>query len=80
MPDYRETVIRLDHDAKIAEVWTEQRGILTRLKRSGFTFQKAQGKGQWWRGPLRGILIRKGPSRRGSGGNTANLRKVAANV
>lgn len=65
--DFRETVIRLDHDAKTAEVWTEQRGVLSRLKRSGFTLISKSGRGEWWRGPLRGVLIRKVPLRSGSG-------------
>lgn len=35
MPDYRETIIRLDHGARTAEVWTAERGLKTRLKRLG---------------------------------------------
>lgn len=62
MPDYRETIIRLDHEAKTAQIWSQNRAILTRARRSGFVEENRQGSGVWLSGPIRGILIRKGPS------------------
>ena len=34
--DYRETLIRIEHESQTAEVWTEQAGLASRLKKLGF--------------------------------------------
>ncbi len=47
--DYSETIIRLDHDGKFAEVWTQNRAVLSLLKRTGAIALERQIKGEWWR-------------------------------
>src|SRR5438046_203684 len=47
--DADETVIRLDHDLKVAEVWTANRRIVSLMKRAGATPLDRQILGQWWR-------------------------------
>lgn len=64
MKDHRETLIRLDHDARTAQIWTENRGVRGRALRCGWRIEKEQAGGIWLTGPLRGILIRKGPGTR----------------
>ena len=78
MPDYRETVIRLDHDAKTAEVWTENRAVLTRLRRAGAVQTNRQGRGHWYTAPIRAILIRKVPVKGQGTGRPFPGRKVAS--
>ena len=58
MKDYRETLIRLDHDKGSCEVWTENRRVKTRLKRCGFKFLRAQAKGEWWMGKIKQVSLR----------------------
>jgi hypothetical protein len=65
MPDYRETIIRIDHDAKIAEVWTRSRAILSKLKRIGAKPLDKQIRGEWWQVGIRQISLRK-PAKRGN--------------
>ena len=61
MPDTRETIIRLDHDGKYAEIWTETRSIISRCRRFGYPQTGTQAKGVWLRLPIRAISIRKWP-------------------
>lgn len=58
MPDYRETIIRLDHDAKTAEIWTENRGVIGKATRAGWTVTHKQAGGTWLAGGIRGVLVR----------------------
>lgn len=66
MKDYRETLIRIDHDAKTCEVWTERRGVISRLKRSGFIKIREQNLGVWFSGTARQVLLRAIPGKRPS--------------
>ena len=59
MPDHRETIIRIDHVAKTAEIWTISRRITTRLRRIGAKPLERQIAGQWWSLPERSISLRK---------------------
>jgi hypothetical protein len=51
--DCNETVIRLDHDLKIAEIWTPNRRVQSTLRRAGAEPLERQIGGQWWRVPFR---------------------------
>ncbi len=53
--DYHESMIRLDHDLKIAEVWTTNPRITSVMKRVGATPLDRQIAGQWWRVPFRAL-------------------------
>ena len=64
MSDSKETLIRLDHDGKFAEIWTETRSIISRCKKFGYPQTGAQAKGVWFRVPIRAIGIKKWPSGR----------------
>ena len=72
--DSDETLIRLDHDAKIAEVWTMKKGIVSKLKRVGASFQDRQGPGLWATLPIKSISFRKPVKRGHFQPNTAGLR------
>lgn len=69
--DTRETVIRIDHDEGIVEVWTMMRGLINKLRKLGFEELSAQGRGVWYKGTKRQISFRnkakKGGSRRTKG-------------
>ena len=67
MPDYQETIVRIDYTDKYAEVWTERRGLKARLKRLGFAETKAQDQGVWYRGAIRQISFRNAARKRHSG-------------
>jgi hypothetical protein len=73
--DFRETLIRLDHDAKTAEIWTEDRGVTGRALRRGWTVRKRSARGVWMVGPISAILIRKAPSRPGFRRNAGQFRR-----
>ena len=77
MPDVRETIIRLDHDGNYGEVWTENRGWITRLKRAGFTEVKRQGRGVWLRGGIGQVWIGKSIKRSGHKPTAASLAGLA---
>lgn len=64
MSDSKETIIRLDHDGKFAEIWTESRAIIRRCAKFGYPQTGAQAKGVWLRLPIRAIAIKKWPSSR----------------
>ena len=49
--DSRETVIRIDHDTKRAQVWTQNRALCNRLKRMGAKELERQAKGEWFDTP-----------------------------
>lgn len=74
MPDYRETIIRLDHDAKIAEIWTESRAIIRRCAKFGYPETQRQLKGVWLRLPIRAIHIKKWPPSRSSRPNRGQFK------
>ena len=79
MPDYRETLIRIDHDSKLAEVWTEQAGLASRLKKLGFKETKQQGRGVWLQGGRKQISfrnVRNNTRKSTSKGNPEALRKA----
>jgi len=72
MPDYRETIVRIDHDAKLAQVWTQDRTIIKRLKqleREGARPLERQIRGEWWEVPIRlgarGFLLGNRRNKRG---------------
>lgn len=50
MPDYKETLVRIDHEAGTAEVWTEDRRTKTLLGKRKFKFTREQAKGAWYMG------------------------------
>lgn len=59
MPDYRETIIRLDHSSKTAEIWTAENGLQNRLKRLGAKELDKAIRGQWYEVPIRWVRIGK---------------------
>lgn len=61
--DANETIIRLDHDLKVAEVWTMRRGIVNRLTCLGATKLNRVGTGVWFRLPI-GTIRFKNPRKR----------------
>lgn len=64
--DSKETLIRLDHDMKYAEIWTERPEIIRRCTKFGYQETGRQAKGVWLRLPIQAIRIRKWPVSRGS--------------
>lgn len=73
MPDTNETIIRLDHDTKTAEVWTPNRGLQARLRRLGATPMDRQIGGQWWQTPAE--WWRPRPKRKPGGRGRAFISK-----
>lgn len=73
--DANETIIRLDHDLKTAEVWTPNRRVQSTMRRVGAEKLERQIEGQWWRVPYRiagrsitfGKSSKKGRFKLGSG-------------
>ena len=52
MPDHRETIIRLDHGFKIAEIWSEEPAVLRKLDRAKAERRDTQLGREWRRVPL----------------------------
>ncbi len=73
MRDYRETIIRLDHDDGVAEVWTERAGLIGKFKRFGLAPFQRQGRGAWYRLPIRAISFRNPARMRDSGRTRASV-------
>lgn len=69
--DYDETVIRLDYESETAEIWTQRRGLISRLTKCGFRTIRTQGRGVWLTGPIKGVSFRK------AGNLQGNLRTKA---
>src|SRR5437867_4348287 len=69
--DADETIIRLDHDLKVAEVWTPNRRVQGAMRRAGAASVERQVDGQWWRVEYRvgsrGIIFGKRRSHVGFG-------------
>lgn len=75
--DYRETLVRLDHEAGLAEVWTCRRSVARKLEKLGWTREKlGQVGGTWWRGQARGVTFRNIGSIGKRPGNAQNLRRA----
>ena len=72
--DYQETIIRIDHRAKTAEIWTMRPAVKNRALRAGFAETKRQGKGVWLSGPLSGVSIRKPPRTRDHSANLGRFK------
>ena len=56
--DAHETIIRLDHDEKYAEVWTQDRAILRKLARGRAAAAGKQRGAEWLRVPIRAFRWR----------------------
>ena len=75
-----ETIVRIDHKAKIAVVWTQNRGVINKLNRSGWsltrsdTFQKRRGC--WYKATAKQVSFRKPANSQARRGNSANLVKA----
>lgn len=52
MPDYRETIIRIDHGAKTVQIWTEDPSVLRKLDKSKAPLAESQGGRNWRNCPL----------------------------
>jgi hypothetical protein len=76
--DARETIIRLDHDLKVAEVWTMRRRLLGRLKRLGGEVLDKAGPGVWVRLPERAIRFRNPHKKAVSATTRARLARLSA--
>ena len=48
MPDYKETIVRIDHETGIADVWTPYPAVRRLMERVGAEAQNEQISGQWW--------------------------------
>ena len=74
--DHNESVVRLDHDGKFAEIWTANRRVVNMLKRVGANPMERQIAGQWWRVNCRvgtrGLIFGKRRTGRGFGATRAN--------
>lgn len=57
--DYQESVIQIDHGAKIASAWTIRKGVARRLERLGWTKVDRQGPGYWYSAPAKAVSFRK---------------------
>ena len=76
--DANETIIRLDHDLRVAEVWTMRRSIATRLKRLGATQGDRVGPGVWLRIPAAAIRFKNPRKKAVSEATRARLAAMAA--
>jgi hypothetical protein len=59
MPDYQESIFRIDHRAKTAHLWTERPSVKARAIRCGFTVERQEGRGVWMVGPMKAVSIRR---------------------
>lgn len=78
--DANETIIRLDHDLGVAEVWTMRRSIVSRLKRLGATQHDRVGPGVWLRIPAIAIRFRNPRKKLVSEATRARLAAMGAGV
>src|SRR5882672_9501334 len=76
--DADETIIRLDHDSKMAEVWTMRRGLVGRLMRLGGELLDKAGPGVWVRLPLKAIRFRNPRKKLVSEATRARLAAMSA--
>jgi hypothetical protein len=79
MPDYRETIVRIDHDTGVADVWTPYPAVRRLMERVGAEALDKQIKGQWWRVQAKVLSrgIRFGKSSAGQGGKATGARLAA---
>lgn len=59
MSDHREVTIRLDYDARVAQIWCARRTVERKLARLGYRKIGEQIGGTWWEAPLAAISFRK---------------------
>jgi len=48
MPDYSETIVRIDHETGLAQVWTPNPRFRRLMERVGAKPLERQISGQWW--------------------------------
>lgn len=81
MPDYRETIIRIDHDTGLADVWTPYPAFQRLMERVKAAPQNRQLAGQWWQAPVkvlsRGIRFGKPRPQVNPEATKANLERLA---
>lgn len=77
MPDYRETIIRIDHDTGLAEVWTPYPAVQRLMQRVGGIEENSQIGGKWYRVPVR---VLKSGIRFGKRGLGATRKPTAAQL
>ena len=81
MPDYKETIIRIDHGAKTVHIWSEDAAVLRKLDLSGAEPEKAHS-GQHFRictlDRFRWRIIRKNLKRQATAAQLAALAKARA--
>ena len=76
--DAKETIIRLDHDEKYAEIWTSDRAIRRKLERGRAQAAGEQRGQEWLRVPLKAFRWRIAadrPARKASPAQLAALAK-----
>jgi len=79
--DSQESIIRLDYLEGCAEVWTERRGLVSRLQRLGFILTQRHGRGVWLTGGIKQVSFRKLGSNQGkprTGASSEMLAKARA--
>lgn len=52
MPDYRETVIRIDHGQGFVEIWTQDRATLRKLDKAKAPLSEPVRNEEWRRVPI----------------------------
>ena len=79
MPDYRESLIRIDHGARIAEVWTQDATMKRKLARVKAKPLQKQLLGEWFELPSDRVRF-LGPRNRPQGGVRFKKREESAAV
>ena len=76
--DANETIIRIDHDTKLAHIWTYtgRLAIVSKLNKIGATRVPGPGPGLWFTLPARQVSFRKPANSQARRGNAANLVKA----
>ena len=57
--DVNETIVNIDHDKKVASIWTCNRRILNKMRRMRAKEGPKQAGGAWFELPEKGISFRK---------------------